>query len=227
MGISGRNCCGVVGSSHNLVEKSANFGNISVDTYCIGGGLNPRVAGFVGFVYAGEVKNCYANCKIDYKKTKYGDDSVAGFAGVVYGKVINCYSDVDIISKDMSIPRIAGFAGQIAPGNSQDAVVNKCFAMGSIVTEQKPTYCGYFAAVNTGAIQTGVYSDALTMNLKTTEINAETGESVEVLTALEPTCAEGELKAQSELLSVNFLENTLYFDRMIWFLVEGELPTLR
>ena len=99
--------------------------------------------------------------------------------------------------------------------------------MGSIIVEQVPANCGYLAGANTGTIQTGVYSDALTISLKTTETNAETGESVEVLTALEPTCAEGEVKAQSELLSVNYLEKTLYFDRMVWLLVEGELPTLR
>ena len=37
----------------------------------------------------------------------------------------------------------------------------------------------------------------------------------------------GTAKTENELLALDFLENTLYFDRMVWFLVDGKLPELR
>ena len=52
-------------------------------------------------------------------------------------------------------------------------------------------------------------------------------DNVETRVPIKTTNDIGEAKAESELLSVDFLENTMYFDRMVWFLAEGKLPELR
>ena len=209
---------GYVKAVEALLEESANLGSLNVNAEDHGSISSTTIGGLCA-TNLGIVKNCYAECDIN-STTVTGDrmDKIGGLIGHNTGKIYNCYSNVNVVAKGNPINILGGFIGYNELLSNKDALVSKCFAMGSVTVEQVPVNYGYFAGKNTGDIATGIYSDGLTIKLSA-------GETLTDL--VEPTCTNGEAKAESEILSVDFIENTLYFDRMIWLLEEGKLPTLR
>ena len=216
---------GVIGNNEGNVEKCYNLGNIEFEmkrensyTYS-----NIKIGGTTGN-NNGNINDSYSNSDIDCK----GDNNVVslgGFAAYNQGKVYNCYSTTNIVSES-AVTTIGGFVGENKFVLDYPSTINKCFAMGNITLSNAPTNSGYFAGTNSGTIKDSYYADTLAIN-KVVVTENENGESVETLEAVEVTNTIGEAKAESELLSVDFLENTLYFDRMVWFLVDGKLPELR
>ena len=224
------NTGGIIGSNNGKIEHSANFGNINVyhASSSRTGSSKSNIGAFVGNAFNGEIKNCYAICEVKANLTKnHADCYIGGFSGRNLGKIYNCYSDVNLDVVCQKAHAVGGFVGANLLSSGKEAIISKCFALGTVKVNKELTHCGCFAGANTGDVGSCVYADSLAINLITEETNEETGEVVETLTALEPTCTAGEAKPESEILSVNFLENTLYFDRMIWLLVEGERPVLR
>ena len=75
-------------------------------------------------------------------------------------------------------------------------------------------------------IKDAYYGDTLAVNKKVTTED-ENGEITETIEAVEMTNDIGEVMAEADLLTVDFIENTLYFDRDIWFVYDGKLPVLK
>lgn len=153
---------------------------------------------------------------------------VGGGVGLNWGKIYNSYSAGNVIrqGEPASTSYIGGFVGynELISGNV--ATITKCFSTGSIyfdtpTVDKTVTGYGYFAGNSTGPIKDCYYLNEAEIVYSTVVDDVETNEKKD------PTCTEGTAKSFDELTSVEFLENTLYFDRMIWLVVEGQLPTLR
>ncbi len=220
---------GVAGINKGLIDASANIGNVNFkceteDRYK---STTSYIGGFVGDNMEGEVKNCYADCNLNVDAPiNVATGSIGGFVGLNTQKIHNCYSNVNLNAKCNNYV-IGGFVGNDLHEASKQSLITKSFALGSIVINAENTNIGCFAGYNTGDISGGVYAESLAISLKTVAVDEESGEEVETITPVEATCSDGEAMAEAELLSVNYLENTLYFDRMVWLLVEGKLPALR
>lgn len=189
-----------------------------------------KIGGLVGH-NEGEIQNCYAQSEYKLSQDEQvsvssEEDMIGGFVGLNIGKIYNCYCDVDITA-NQKLYAVGGFVGENRHVSTKESLVSKCFAFGSITVDSALTNCGLFAGLNTGTVWTCNYADTFAFNLKTVAVDEESGEEVETITPVEATCSDGEAMAEAELLSVNYLENTLYFDRMVWLLVEGKLPALR
>ena len=221
---------GAIGYAQGYVDKTANLGNLTIkSTSSSNYPARLYVGGSVGRNNGATIKNSYAICDILIENsTLVASDKnlIGGFAGYNSGKIYNCYSVVNIKDNTEQNYTIGGFVGFNELVSGLDSLINKCFAIGSIELAGVPTNIGYFAGTNSGTVKDSYYADTLTIN-KVVATENENGESVETLEAIEVTNTLGEAKAESELLSVDFLENTLYFDRMVWFLVDGKLPELR
>ena len=217
---------GIVAQNAGKVDGSKNIGNIDVKLvdagymyFCVGGAVASNSNG--------SVVNSYAKCNINIDDNSDNVDSrLGGFVGYNSGKLHNCYSAVAIKNNTAKVAYFGGFVGQNELLSGADSLVNKCFAMGSAEIVGTPTNVGAFVGLSTGTIKDAYYADALTINrgVTTTDENGETVETIEPVTY---TNNIGNAKPESELLALDFLENTLYFDRMVWFLVDGKLPELR
>ena len=234
-GVSGENKQGKITTSFSIGKINVEVGdNGSSATSVI------SVGGLVGYSDVGEIRNCYSISDMNVKYSNLWDGSyndkvesviIGGFAGVNLGKISNCYSDSKITNE---LPNaidhwIGGFIGKNESSDTFVGTINKCFAVGNIVLSNVPENSGYFAGLCTGTGKDCYYLDTMTINLvtKTEVTESETTETIETLEPVEPSCTVGEAKTYAELTSVDFIENTLYFDRMIWFVTEGKLPTLR
>ena len=225
-GVVGRNA---EGASVLECINYANFDLSYVRTNTLGRN-ELKIGGLVGH-NEGEIQNCYAQSeyKLSQDDQTVGDseqDKIGGFVGLNIGKIYNCYCDVDITANQI-LYAVGGFVGENRHVSTKESLVSKCFAFGSVTVDSALTNSGLFAGLNTGTVWTCNYADTLAFNLKTVAVDEESGEEVETITPVEATCSDGEAMAEAELLSVNYLENTLYFDRMVWLLVEGKLPALR
>lgn len=246
---------GIVSRNKGTIENGENLGNIdlimsttSAVYYCVGGavavnqgdasniyaqcninisgnatGNSCLLGGFSGY-NSGEIRDCYSVA--DITNTCVEAKAIGGFLGYNSGKVYNCYSVIDMKGNLTSVNSVGGFVGinELLSGN--EAIINKCFTMGSIELAGVPVNSGNIVGLSTGSIRDSYYVDTFAIN-KVTSTQDENGEVTEIVEAIELTNTEGNAKTESDLLSVNFIENTLYFDRMIWFLVDGELPKLR
>jgi hypothetical protein len=216
---------GVVSTNLGTVENSKNVGNININ-FVNNGYIDYRIGGAVAS-NSGNVMNSYNQGNIDFKNSnRAAIGYIGGFIGYNSGKAYNCYTVSDIKCVSTSINAVGGFVGYNELLSGYPATINKCFAMGNITLSNTPTNSGYFVGTNSGTVKDSYYADTLAIN-KVVVTENENGESVETLEAITPTNTLGEAKAESELLSVDFLENTLYFDRMVWLLVDGKLPELR
>lgn len=216
---------GVIGNNEGSVEKCYNIGDITfemkrVNSYSY---ANVRIGG-IAANNVGEMVNSYSEGDINCKGNN-NVVSLGGFAAYNQGKIYNCYTTTNIVCESV-ITSVGGFVGENKLVSGYPSTINKCFAMGNITLSNAPTNSGYFAGTSSGTIKDSYYADTLAIN-KVVVTENENGESVETLEAVEVTNTIGEAKAESELLSVDFLENTLYLDRMVWFLVDGKLPELR
>ena len=214
---------GVVATNYGKIDRVENLANLDIE---LGNNyyVSHNVGGVVGDNY-GTVSNgsTQGNININSNVNNADASHVGGFAGYNNGKLYNCYSVTNLKDTSLGFKGIGGFVGYNELKSNTESLVNKCFAMGSIELAITPTNVGYFAGLSTGTIKDAYYADTLVINkvVKAEADGAETTEAVTVTNTL------GEAMSEGELLSINFLENKLYFDRMVWFLVEGKLPELR
>ena len=220
---------GVIGLNEGEVNRCYSDGDVHFITdkynksgvYYAGGFIGCNRGVIQNSYSAGDINLCNSKGSINY--------AFGGFVGINQGKLINCYCSTNITDTGSDLDVIGGFVGINETSGGYTATINKCFSTGSITLGSVPANCGNFAAKSTGTLRDCYYLDIMTITAVTkTEItDGETTETVETVETIEPTCTVGEAKPSDELLSIDFIENTLYFDRMIWFVVEGDLPTLR
>ena len=225
---------GVVGWNYTngVMKKCANLGEVkhTIELKGIAGQPYTYTGGITGANY-GSIYDCYTTgnvtkIEIDNYDYKYETiDYVGGFVGRNYGIIHNSYSTGYVKTMSSLTLYVGGFVGN-NDANSQ-SIITKCFATGDIViyddieTPTEDVSVGYFAGINNVTINDCYYLDSITLTYKTIVDNVETQKD------LEPNCTSGTAVSEDELLKDNFIENTLYFDRMIWLVVEGKLPTLR
>lgn len=214
---------GIVSTNYgklDAVENTANLEIELVNTHTMYHNVGGAVAHNYGTVSNGSTQG---NINIKSNDNNVNYSNVGGFAGYNNGKLYNCYSATNIKDTSLGFKGIGGFVGYNELQSNTESLVNKCFAMGSIELAITPTNVGYFAGLSTGTIKDAYYADTLVIN-KVVKAEADGTETTEAVTV---TNTLGEAMSEGELLSINFLENKLYFDRMVWFLVDGKLPELR
>jgi len=210
---------GIVGMNEGDTLSSGSTCDITLT--CTGNSEVSHLGGGVGD-NTGTVKNCSAQGTIINSNTTGAVDTiVGGFVGYTCGKLYNCYTTCDITDNTATIKAVGGFAGYNEKKTDMEYIIHKCFSTGSISITGTPENVGKFVGLSTGTEKDCCYLDTVTITKKT--VTEETETVVEVT----PTNDIAAAKAESELLSMDFLENTMYFDRMVWFLVEGKLPELR
>ena len=210
---------GLVGKNDGDTLDSGSCCEVSVT--CTGNHAYIRLGGAVG-ENTDVVKNCSSQGAITIDNAATSTENyIGGFAGYTCGKIHNCYSASDITDKTAVIKAIGGFAGYNEKLANKEYVIHKSFSTGSISISGTAENVGKFIGLSTGTERDCAYLDTMTITNTTVVDGEETTETVE------PTNTIGNAMAEKDLLSVDFLENTLYFDRMVWFLVEGKLPALR
>ena len=210
---------GIVGANDGDILSSGSACDFAI--IYTGAHANIRLGGAVGNNTA-SVENCSAEGNINIDDTAGTTETLlGGFVGYTCGKLYNCYSTCDITDNTATIKAIGGFAGYNEKLADREYVIHKCFSTGSISISGTAENVGKFVGLSTGTEKDCCYLDTVTITKTTIVEEAETTEEVT------PTNDSGTAKAESELLSADFLENTMYFDRMVWFLAEGELPKLR
>ena len=209
-----------------------------IDTCSSAGNLNIKsnidkyynVGGFIG-KNTGDIDNSYAVGDIVIDNSVAAIESVVGgFVAYNSGKIYNCYTATDITDNNNgAYLAVGGFAGIHELVNGYVGLINKCFTVSNISLGAVPTDSGYFVGKSTGTVKDCFYIDTMTLTavINTEVTEGETTETIETVENIEPTCIVGEAKNYEKITSIDFIENTLYFDRMIWFVTEGKLPTLR
>ena len=220
---------GIVGGNKGSVKQSANFGDVSVDTEDAGNFVvSIYAAGAVASNNNGKIENCYAQCSVSVENAanRRNLNLIGGFVARNNGKIYNCYSVVDIKDTTAQSIAIGGFVAyhELVQGN--DSYINKCFALGSIEITGASTNIGELVGYSTANIKDSYYADSFTINKKVVTED-ENGEITESLETVEATAAFGSSKSESELLTLEFIADVLYFDREIWLVYDGQLPTLR
>ena len=220
---------GVVGYAIGYVDNTANLGNLNVSAINVQT-THLYIGGHTGQNYGGTIQNSFVQCDIVIENSINGqhtiDSRIGGFAGYNSGKIYNCYSVTNIKDNGTKYNAVGGFVGFNDLLSGHESLINKCFAFGSIDLGGMPINAGYFVGISTGTVKDAYYSDTLKIDqIKVTE--NEDGTTTESRESIDMTNDIGEAKSESVLLSLGFLENTLYFDRMVWFLSDGKLPELR
>ena len=218
-GIVSNRIGGITGWNDSEIQACGSICDISV----AGSGyrVSNRLGGAVGD-NTDSILNCSAEGKINVNHTAGSSEILlGGFVGYTCGKLYNCYSTCDITDNTATIKAIGGFAGYNEKLANKEYVIRKCFSTGSISISGTAENVGKFVGLSTGTEKDCCYLDTVTITKTTIVEEKETTEEVT------PTNDIGTAKTESELLSADFLENTMYFDRMVWFLVDGELPVLR
>ena len=225
---------GVVGWNYtnSVMKKCANLGEVkhTIELKGIAGQPYTYTGGITGANY-GSIYDCYTTgnvtkIEIDNYDYKYETiDYVGGFVGRNYGIIHNSYSTGYVTTMSSLTLYVGGFVGN-NDANSQ-SIITKCFATGDIViyddieTPTEDVSVGYFAGINNVTINDCYYLDGTALTYKIVIDNVETVKDIE------PNCMSGTAITYAELLKADFIEKTLYFDRLIWLVVEGKLPTLR
>ncbi|MBQ8413782.1 MAG: InlB B-repeat-containing protein, partial [Clostridia bacterium] len=223
---------GICGWNQNAkIDNSANLAEISCTVEIYGGNKYVYTGGVVAY-NRGNINNSYSNGNVtqieinDYNNNSYRSFA-GGFAGLNCGTVYNCYSTGNVSAMPSLELYAGGFVGHNAQQSGYASTITKCFSTGNVeyiddAENSTSVICiGQFAGKNDVNIRDCYYLDSATLTYKNVAGEVETSE------AIEATCTDGTAKTFDELTSVDFIENTLYFDRMIWLVVEGELPTLR
>ena len=226
---------GVTGTNNDggTVNCCVSKGNIETESETVSEHTEYRymetiiyVGGISGRNY-GEINSSIntGNMKIDFIDPSAAEALyiyVGNAVGLNNGKIRGCYTTGNIeVFGAATTSWIGGFVGENYLQSGYSAMINKCFSIGSIIVDNVPTNYGYFVGATNGTEKHCYYLDTVTINQKTVV------DDVETLVALEPTTKVGEAKTIEELLSVDFILNTLNFDRMEWFIVDGKLPELR
>ena len=228
---------GVVGRNQKLAEISncANYGDV-FSSYCVGAGRGApskvnSAGGIAGGNFGGKIYNSFSTGDVttkieDVNKNYISYVYAGGGVGLNQGEVYNCYSTGNVRRQgSASVSYLGGFVGYNELANGYIATITKSFSTGSIqfdtIIDRTIAGYGYFAGNSTGTIEDCYYLDKAEIVYKTVADDVENNEEKA------PTCADGEAKVLNELTSVDFIENILCFDRMIWLMTEGQLPTLR
>lgn len=210
---------GLVGANDGETLTSGSSCDITIIS--TGAYTNIRLGGAMG-ENTDSVQNCSAEGKITIDHTASTTETlIGGFVGYTCGKLYNCYSTCNITDNTATIKAIGGFAGYNEKLADKEYVIIKCFSTGSIFISGIAENVGKLVGLSTGTEKDCCCLDTVTITKTTVIDEAETTEPVI------PTNEIGQAKTEAELLSADFLENTMYFDRMVWFLVEGKLPVLR
>ena len=210
----------------------SHFPNVKIrqhQLFCFSnGGKRRHVGGVIGHSINAKIENTYVQGEIviDAAGNDDIDNRIGGFAGYNTGKIYGCYSKVDIKDNTPVNTAIGSFVGQHELVSGHESFINKCFALGSMEITGTHTNIGYFAGLSNANIKDAYYVDTLAVTKKVTTED-ENGEITESVEAVEMTNDIGEVMAEADLLTVDFIENTLYFDRDIWFVYDGKLPVLK
>ena len=220
---------GIIGAGEGKIEKSSSVANVYItSTTVVVGYMRMYVGGVIGHSINAKIENTYVQGEIviDAAGNDDIDNRIGGFAGYNTGKIYGCYSKVDIKDNTPVNTAIGSFVGQHELVSGHESFINKCFALGSMEITGTHTNIGYFAGLSNANIKDAYYVDTLAVTKKVTTED-ENGEITESVEAVEMTNDIGEVMAEADLLTVDFIENTLYFDRDIWFVYDGKLPVLK
>ena len=220
--------------NNGKIDSCYTTGNVNIGTNA---NESYMIGGFIG-INQGEIENSYSIGETVIDSTVGANGSViGGFVAHNTGKLYNCYTATNFTDNNkIAHTAVGGFVGFNELVSGYAGLINKCFTVSNITLGAQPTNGGYFVGKTTATEKDAYYLDTMTFNVvaKTeTEVEdpeSETGvttEIVETTEAVVTTCDVGAAKTYEELTSVKFLANTLYFDRMVWFVTEGALPTLR
>ena len=192
------------------------------------GGITGRNEGKLQESYS--IADVYA--KVKELNSGYGSYvNIGGAVGYNMGKIYNCYSTGNVYREGPASDFfMGGFVGKNELYTGYSATITKCFSTGNVQFgdgETTNAYYGEFTGWNNGAIKDCFYIDTATIARVTIVDDVETIEYLDVSYAENTVYPVGEKKSEADLLDAEFLENVLYFDRMVWFIVEGKLPTLR
>ena len=226
--------CGWNMDSGAKIDNCANYADVKNTVELLGFTQVPYT--FTGGVIGkneGIINNSYSNGSVtmteidEYNYYYETYDYIGGFAGWNCGMIYNCYSTGDVSAMPSLELYAGGFIGRNVQESGFASTITKCFSTGSVeiiddvADSTSVIYVGHFAGKNDVNIKDCYYLDSVTLSY--TNIASEEGNTE----SLEATCTDGNVISENKLLSVDFIENTLYFDRMIWLVVEGQLPTLR
>lgn len=151
---------------------------------------------------AGVVENSYAKGSIEAYDFA---TCVGGAVSINNGTVKTSYADVDIVSEAAGLTECGGFVA------SNAGTVYKCFSMGNINAMSCKNY-GYLIGHSTGSESKSYYADIGIITIAGT--------------ATTPTNQIGLAIALDELLTVEFLVNTLLWSEDVWVITDGEAPVL-
>ena len=227
---------GVVGWNYaeSVMKNCANLGEVNHTIELIGilGQPCTYTGGLAG-ANDGNIYDCYTTgnvtkIEIDNYDYKYETiDYVGGFTGRNLGIIHNSYSTGYVKTMSSLTLYVGSFVGNNDIASGYQSIIKKCFATGAIEiyddieTPTEDVKVGYFAGMNNVTVNDCYYIDSITLTYKTLVDNVETEKEIE------PNCASGTAISEDELFKADFIENSLYFDRTIWFVIEGQLPTLR
>ena len=227
---------GLIGYADGAVKNSSSDATVTVYS-------QPRSGYEYSYIYAGgfagvingEVTNCYSDGELLTQGDPY-EAYIGGFVGRNTGKIYNSYSATDITDTATRCNNMGAFAGENVLVSGYLATINKCFATGNISVKVIPTRIAHFVGYTTGTEKYCYYLAEATVTTPVTETvtpevaeGEEPGDPIEVVVNKDVTVTNevGEAKAESELLTRAFIADYLYFDQLIWWIFDGELPTHR
>ncbi|MBQ8302044.1 MAG: InlB B-repeat-containing protein [Clostridia bacterium] len=221
---------GIAGNNHGIVTEVENTAD--VDCSIVSPSNQAYIHAYVGGAVAvneGDFTLGYSTGNVTLTGGSQNNLYVGGFVAYNKGKVYNCYTTGNVDCRNGNITSIGSFAGANILASGYPAAISKSFATGNIVTSVIPQNSGYFVGNTSGTEKHCYYLDTMEINKVTITETTEGEETVttETFEPIETTCDSGTAKTMEVLTSVDFIENTLYFDRMVWFVYEGQLPSLR
>lgn len=167
-----------------------------------------NIGGVVSFAEADSlVTDCYSdvsmssNGKVDYLK-------IGGIVGDCYGAIVNSFADAQISYTDFSYNDVGGLIGYM---RSSGSVANS-FSLSDISAKSMGTM-GAIVGTSEGSVRNCYYTaeNVFTVNgVPVTDFANDIGESV----------------AESELLTSEFLVQSLYWSSSVWSFEDGVLPEL-
>jgi hypothetical protein len=216
---------GVVGRNHGTVQNCYATGDVNGDY---------NVGGVVGSNEYGMVRNCYATGDVDgdyyvggavgYNDstvencyttgTITGIDSAGGVAGSNYGMVENCYATGAVIGNEI----VGGVVG-----HNSDTVEN-CVALNpSVVTDASDTVIGRVVGYGKGMV---ILSNNYARNDMVVQHNRNgTGGTDKTITAGLDTADAADITV-SQWNTASWWTGTIGWDKAIWDIADGRLPTL-
>lgn len=202
---------GLLGENHSILESCYAESDISAKSMwnsSIKGGdtVSSGVGGVVGINWAsGNIRNCFAAANMNVLGGSNAD--TGGFIGINWGNVLNCYSTGSVAADDNSGRSIGGFCGV----SSMVGTISGCISMADVTVRVGPA--GRFIAGNYGTVRQSYFSSNVKMQINGSISTADN-------------CNDASEKSESELVSREFLVNSLYWDDTIWTIDGSNRPVL-